>query len=288
MNNAILTMLENYPCHTEQDYQNALKEIIQNVALVGLWRAKFFEHAAFYGGSALRILYGLNRFSEDLDFSLLTPNPTFKLKKYCDAIKMELASFGFEVEVNDKTKSFASRIQSAFIKANTKKQLISIQTPEAIVNKLPRDQQLKVKIEVDIDPPGDFKTEAKILLQPIPSSINTFQQPDLLAGKIHAILCRQWKMRVKGRDWFDLVWYIGKKIPLRLLHLKARLIQSGMCEKTTPLDLNQVKEMLYDKATRIDFQQAKRDVLPFIKDSTSVLLWSCDFFKEVITRLTAV
>lgn len=288
MNDVINAMLGDYQCQTQQDYQNSLKEIIQNIALLGLWRAKFFEHAAFYGGSALRILYGLDRFSEDLDFSLLTQNPEFKLKKYCNAIRIELASFGFEVEVDDKIKSFRTHIQSAFIKANTKKQMITIHAPVMFVNVLPMQQQLKVKIEVDIDPPSDFKTEAKFLFQPIPFSINTFQQPDLFAGKIHALLCRQWNTRVKGRDWFDLVWYVGKKIPLHLLHLKARLAQTGLFEKTVSLDLNQVKEMLYEKVNHLNFQQAKRDILPFIKNSASISLWSQNFFKEVISRLTAV
>src|SRR5438309_3791037 len=123
MNPAILSMLDRYKCVTAQDYENALKEIIQEIALLGLWRAKFYEHAAFYGGSALRILYGLDRFSEDLDFTLLRPDKTFSLASYNQAIMDELRSFGFKVEVVTKTKKIVSNIESAFIKADSKQQL---------------------------------------------------------------------------------------------------------------------------------------------------------------------
>src|SRR5579872_4522766 len=126
MHAAIKTMLSKYQCHSEQDYVNALKEIFQEISLLGLWRAKFYEKAAFYGGTALRILYGLDRFSEDLDFSLLKPEKNFDLSRYNQAIKDELNSFGFEVTVETKIKNTDSNIESAFIKAETKKQFILI------------------------------------------------------------------------------------------------------------------------------------------------------------------
>src|SRR5271168_5415411 len=104
MNPAILSMLDRYNCVSLQDYENALKEIMQEIALLGLWRSKFFEHTAFYGGTALRILYGLDRFSEDLDFSLLKQNKNFNLTPYLEAIKIELLGFGFSVTVEQKNK----------------------------------------------------------------------------------------------------------------------------------------------------------------------------------------
>lgn len=116
MDQVILSMLEEYRCTSDIDYENALKEIMQEIALLGLWRAKFFEHAAFYGGTTLRVLYRLNRFSEDLDFSLLKPNNEFKLNQYLNAIQSELTAFGFDTEIVMKDKNVDANIQSAFLK----------------------------------------------------------------------------------------------------------------------------------------------------------------------------
>ena len=208
MNDSVQSMLEKYKPRSEQDYTNALKEIIQEIALLGLWRSKFYEHAAFYGGSALRILYQLNRFSEDLDFSLLKPDPEFTLAPYNQSICDELNAFGFTVEVKTKEKQVNTSIESAFIKANTKTQLMMIHAPQSLIQQTHGMHQLKIKMEVDTDPPAGFQTEVKTLLQPIPFSVKTYTLPDLFAGKIHALLCRPWKIRVKGRDWYDFIWYI--------------------------------------------------------------------------------
>ena len=185
----------------------ALREILQEIALLGLWRSRFFEKAAFYGGTALRILYGLDRYSEDLDFSLLKPTAEFDLSRYCSALEKEIRSFGFEATVTGKTKSAQSTIQSAFLKADTLKHLLVINTTESLIRNIPPGQVLKIKIEVDTDPPPGFDTETRFLLQPISFSVRAFSLPDMFAGKMHAVLCRGWKGRVKGRDWYDLVWY---------------------------------------------------------------------------------
>jgi predicted nucleotidyltransferase component of viral defense system len=225
MNPAIASMLQKYNCESRQDYENALKEIIQEIALLGLWRAKFFEHAAFYGGTALRILYGLNRFSEGIDFSLIKPRNDFQLSQYLDAIATELNGLEFNVEVSQKK---ADAINSAFIKADTKEHLLKIDVPEEIAERVNRREQLKIKLEIDTDPPGGFETEAKTLLQPIPFSVRTYKPPDLFAGKLHAILQRAWQSgRIKGRDYYDFVWYIAQGTPVRLSHLQERLRQTG-------------------------------------------------------------
>src|SRR3989338_1368912 len=161
MDHVILAMLDTYHCVTDVDYENALKEIMQEIALIGLWRAKFFEHAAFYGGTALRILYHLNRFSEDLDFSLLKPSDTFNLHPYLNAIQSELNSFGFDTEILMKNKNIDTPFQSAFLKANTQKHLLQISAPETIRQLIHRQKQMKIKVEVDTHPPGNFETETK-------------------------------------------------------------------------------------------------------------------------------
>lgn len=285
MNEAIKTMLAKYNCRSEQDYINALKEIFQEISLLGLWRAKFYEKAAFYGGTALRILYGLNRFSEDLDFSLLKPDKNFDLSQYNQAIKDELNSFGFDVLVETKTKNKESDIESAFIKADTKKQFILIDISSEIVNRIHHMNNIKIKMEVDTNPPGEFKTETKTLLQPIPFAVKTYQLPDLFAGKIHALLCRPWQQRVKGRDWYDLVWYVSRDTPVNLIHLQERLVQSNAWKKTQTLTKQNLRELLLVKINETDFENAKKDVLPFIRDKEAVNLWSKKFYVELIDKI---
>jgi hypothetical protein len=286
MNDIILQMLKRYNCETAQDYQNGLKEIIQEVALLGLWRAKFFEHALFYGGSALRILYGLPRFSEDLDFSLLKKGDHFDLKSYHQAIQTELESFGFKVQVFSKERNKESVIDSAFIKADTKIHFFMIKAPLEMMNRIQGDQVLKIKLEVDTDPPGDHGVEVRDLLNPIPFQVKTMPMPDLFAGKMHAVLARGWGDRVKGRDFYDYLWYLRTDTPLSLKHLNARLHQGGQ-EESHPLDENKFKQMLRAKFEDLNIEKAKTDVSPFLnqKERSSVELWSKDYFIKTIDKI---
>ena len=206
MNEALAQMLAAYTCRSLEDHLRALREILQQIALLGLWRSKFFEKAAFYGGTALRILYGLDRYSEDLDFSLLAPMSKFDLSIYSNALQKELSAFGFNVRLEPIRKTAVSPVQSAFLKADTLNQLLVIQTPEEIVKRIHRGQVLKIKLEVDTNPPPGFATHTRYVLQPIPFAVRAYVLSDLFAGKMHAIFCRRWKQRVKGRDWYDLVW----------------------------------------------------------------------------------
>ena len=288
MHDAIKQMLIKYQCRSQQDYINALKEIFQEIALLGLWRAKFFERAAFYGGSALRILYGLDRFSEDLDFSLLKKTPDFDLTPYNKAVTKELAAFGFAASVETKNKQLQSNIESAFIKADSKKQLLVIEAPQEVVKNIHHMQTIKIKMEVDINPPGLFSTETKFLLNPIPFSLRSFIKSDLFAGKIHALLCRPWVIRVKGRDWYDFVWYLSQNVPVNLLHLKERMIQSQVWDRKKILNKNILIELLMQKIHETDFNKAKNDISPFIKKSSSIEIWSKDFFKDVLKRIQTI
>jgi len=287
MLDTVSIMLEKYQCQNLDDYTNALKEIIQEIALLGLWRIKFFEKAAFYGGTSLRILYGLNRFSEDLDFSLLAPDLTFDLTPYNNAVKKELEAFGFELEIISKPK-VQTQIVSAFIKADTKIQLLNLKVPDMFARYLPRGQQLKIKMEVDTDPPPLFKTEAKSLLQPIPFSVNTYCLEDSFAGKIHAMLFRNWKLRVKGRDWYDFVWFMGRKISVRLNHLEQRLRQSEDWTKPEQFTEADLKAMMKEKISNLDIDKAKSDVRVFLKDPASIEIWSQPFFLELVEKLKVI
>lgn len=288
MDSAVLQMLGKYRCESLSDYRNALKELIQELALLGLWRQRFFEHASFYGGTALRILYGLDRFSEDLDFSLGAPNPSFDFSAYNQAIKVELKSLGFDVNVKSKNKGLESTVKSAFIKGNTMQMMLEIQVPNDVAKLCHSKELTKIKVEVDTDPPAFAETESRLLLFPSPFSVKTYTAPNLFAGKLHAVLCRQWKNRVKGRDWFDFVWFVAKGIPVNLDHLKARMVQSGHFSKTAKLDLAKLKSLLNARILGLDIAKAKSDVEPFLKDQRKTELWSHEFFLTLVNQVRDV
>lgn len=285
MNDAMTAMLSKYDCRAADDYINALREILQEIALLGLWRGKFFEKAAFYGGTALRVLYGLNRFSEDMDFSLLHTQKDFDISAYSGFVEEELQAFGFNAVMERKQKSAKSNVESAFLKANTKEHLLIVQTNEAIANAIPRNQTLRIKIEVDTDPPPLFSTETKFLLNPIPFSVRAFGLPSLFAGKLHAVLCRRWKNRVKGRDWYDLTWYVSRNIKLDIGHLEARMRQSGHYDDTEPLTAPKLQRLLSDRIASLDVETAARDVRRFLGNPNDTDIWSREFFEAVVQRI---
>jgi len=288
MNDAIVRMLDRYQRRSVGDYVRALREILQEVALLGLWRSKFFEKAAFYGGTALRILYGMDRFSEDLDFSLLKPMPDFDLSRYVGALEREIRSFGFEVSVTRREKKVESPLQSAFLKADTLKHLLVIETAEEIARQIPRGQVMKIKIEVDTDPPPGFDTENKFLLHPIPFSVRAFVLPDLFAGKMHAVLCRQWKSRGKGRDWYDLVWYAAYHPQLHLSHLEKRMIQSGHLKEGEHLTREKFLTLTSKAIAKLNVEQARKEVEPFVKNPEALEVWSKEFFQDVAGRIVLI
>lgn len=285
MHEAVTRILAKYEPKSVDDSVRALREIIQEVALLGLWRAKFFEHAAFYGGTALRILYGLDRFSEDLDFSLLAPSPDFNLARYTASLEEELLAFGFNVRVEMVDKAVESAVQSAFLKANTRNELLVIEAGEELAGRVAAGQVLKVKIEVDTDPPPGFSTSTRYLLQPIPFAVRSYSLPDLFAGKMHAILFRKWKNRVKGRDWYDLVWYAANHPQLNLGHLEQRMRQTGHWSGEMSLSPAAFSGLLFEAIDRLDVNQARKDVAPFVKDQRMLALWSHDFFSDVANRI---
>jgi len=282
MDDAILSMIHKRTPRTEQDYHRALREVLQEAALAGLWRVSFFERAAFYGGTALRLFHGLDRFSEDLDFTLLVPDTAWNLADRLGALKMELEAFGFEVTAESKHQGI---IESAFIKAYTKVQLIKISAPPDVVRHIPGNSLIRVKLEIDIDPPAGIETEVRTLLEPFPFSVRVVHPCCLAAGKVHACLCRAWKSRVKGRDWYDLLFFIRQNIPVHLAHLEARLRQSGHWQLDRPLVSEDMGELFQRRIDQIDWNQAVSDVQPFVRDPRSLEMWSPDLFRDASKRL---
>lgn len=286
MSEAIMEMLKKYKCESLPDYENALKEIIQHIALLGLARTKFFEKCAFYGGTALRIFFGLDRFSEDLDFSLIRKDTSFSLSRYFGGIKDELGSFGFTCEIQQRDKKTPSKIQSAFIKTTTLQNMIMIQSPDELIRKIPKAQLLKIKFEVDINPEGGFEIEARYLLEPIPFSVTMYKPPYLFAGKMHALFCRKWQQWVKGRDFYDFVWYVAKGIPLALTHLEIKMKASGDLARDTELTKKLFIELLTKRFNTVNIEEAKKDVLPMIKNPQSITVWSRNFFLSLVDKIT--
>ncbi|OGS06499.1 MAG: hypothetical protein A2270_07385 [Elusimicrobia bacterium RIFOXYA12_FULL_51_18] len=280
MNPAIETMLARYSFASNEDKLRALREILQETALLGLWRGKFFEHAAFYGGTALRVLYGLDRFSEDMDFSLLKPDPGFRLEPYCGFIKDELTAFGFTADIEVKKKAGGGQVKSAFLKADTLEQLLVIGMEGE--SGLPLT---KIKIEIDADPPPLFKVESRVLLNPIPFNVKVFAPSSMFAGKMHALLCRGWKTRVKGRDWYDFVWFVGRRTPVDLRHLEQRMRQSGDWAKDGPLTEAAFRSLLSRHIASVNIAQAKDDVSRFLAAPDAVAVWSKEFFMDVVGRV---
>lgn len=288
MHDAVARMLAKYENRSVDDQVRALREIIQEVTLLGLWRARFFEHAAFYGGTALRILHGLDRFSEDLDFSLLAPTADFSLQRFSTALEEEVRAFGFNLRVEAVDKAVDTAVQSAFLKANTRNELMVIETDERLARNIPPGQVLKIKIEVDTDPPPGFATTTRFLLQPIPFAVRCYTLPSLFAGKLHALFFRRWNNRVKGRDWYDLVWYAAHHPQLNLAHLEQRMRQTGHWDGDACLTRIEFDELIQSAIDRLDLDQARQDVAPFVKDQQALALWSREFFRDVASRIIIV
>lgn len=267
MNDIYANMLSAYDMYTDQARRNAIFEVNQQVILAGLYQGGFFDKAAFYGGTCLRIFHGLQRFSEDMDFSLLRPTPDFDFSQYFRPIIDTFTSIGRKVDIKKKDKKNFGSVESDFLKDNTDVYDISFQTEKSI----------KIKIEVDTNPPLLFTTEQKLLLEPISFMTRCFSLQDLFAGKMHAMVYRAWKNRVKGRDWYDFEWYVRHRTPLNLTHLQERIRQFNGCEKS-------LNDFIHDMENRIisaDIEQVKADVMPFVKNPKELDIWSNDYFLQL-------
>jgi predicted nucleotidyltransferase component of viral defense system len=244
---------------------------MQQITLAGLQRGGFFDKAAFYGGTCLRIFYGLGRYSEDMDFSLLQKSDSFNIENYFSSIISEFKAVGRDVVITKKEKKNFSRVESAFLKDDTRVYQLSFQT----------EKSLKIKIEVDTNPPLGFATEQKLLMQPFSFFTRCVSLPDLFAGKVHAIIYRKWGSRVKGRDWYDFEWYVRNSVPLNFEHFRQRAIDFN------GVDLSKVefKDALIHRFATTDINGVKNDVLPFIKNPAELDIWSNDYFVQLVSML---
>lgn len=265
-------MLAAYAPKSQQEQLNALHEVMQQVCLAGLARGGFMEKAAFYGGTCLRIFHGLERFSEDMDFSLLNSDPDFRLEPYFDAVREEFALMGQQVTLTEKKKTKLSAVQSAFLKSETAQYDLQLE----------RGRAIKIKIEVDTAPPLGFATEQQLLLQPYSFYTRCYTLPCLFAGKMHALLFRAWKNRVKGRDWYDFEWYVRKGIPMNWTHFCERARAFNQAGELTP---ERFTELLRERLSSVPIEQVKADVLPFVRRPSELDIWSTDYFLNLAERM---
>lgn len=284
MKTIIEQMIEEYHPKNNEEKRNVIKEVMQEIVLCGLSRAGFFNESAFYGGTALRIFYGLDRFSEDLDFSLLVKNKDFDLVKYFPILKDTVQSFGLNVDFELKNKTRDSNVQSAFLKGDTIEHFLLFY-PNELVQGINKNEKIKIKFEIDTMPPGLATYETKFRLLPIPYSVRLYDEASLFSGKIHAVICRSWKSRVKGRDLYDYVFYLSRNTKFNLPHLREKLIDSEYISSDTEITCDSVKEMLINRFNEIDYDAAKEDVIPFIKDASVLNLWSKEFFISITSGL---
>jgi len=272
-----------YEPQNEEEILSALREIMQEITLAALSRTDFFEKVVFYGGTSLRIFYGLDRYSEDLDFSLLEPDSNFSIEPYFKPILDEFKSLGLTVSIKEKNKTKQTAIDSAFLKAETIWQEIVL---EDIIKEtgMRSNKTLKIKLEVDRQPPLNFQTEEKLLLRPFSFYVKCFTKPSLFAGKMHALLFRKWKNRVKGRDWYDLEWYIKKGIPLDANHFLARAKDTNDWQEDS-ISNEQIIELLHTKIKSVSFSNIKEDVVRFIKNDEFLNIWSPEYFKDLVEKI---
>ena len=264
-------MLARYDVTTAEQRRNAVHEVMQEITLAGLYRGGFFNKAAFYGGTCLRIFHQLPRFSEDMDFSLIDKNLKFNLEDYFEFIIEEFRTAGKDVVIIPKEKKKDTKVESAFLKEDTATYDLKFKT----------DKDIKIKIEVDIEPPLGFSTEQKLSLMPFSFMTSCFALPDLYAGKMHALLFRSWKNRVKGRDWYDFEWYIRHNVPLNFAHFQIRAKEFNDMEITKEVFIDMLKE----KLANTDISMVKRDVLPFVQNPKELDIWSNDYFLLLADRI---
>jgi predicted nucleotidyltransferase component of viral defense system len=264
-------MLGRYEIKTGQEKRNAINEVMQEIALAGLYRGGFFDKAAFYGGTCLRVFHGLPRFSEDMDFSLTEKNVEFNIENYFPAVIEEFKASGRDVLITKKEKKVQTKVESAFLKDNTELYDLSFKT----------EKEIKIKIEVDTDPPLGFSTEQKLSLMPFSFMTRCFTLPDLYAGKMHALIFRSYKNRVKGRDWYDFEWYVRHDVSLDFAHFQIRAKEFNGLD----IDKEEFIKMLKEKIGTTDINMVKRDVMPFIQNPAELDIWSNDYFLQLADRI---
>ena len=272
--------LATYGCSSTLEEDRAIREITQEVVLAALARTDFFRHAAFQGGTCLRILHGLARFSEDLDFVLRAADRTFRLEPYLPAIRREMAAYGYDIEFVDRSR-VDQAVRTAFLKDDSLGDLLQLRyRPTTGPSRM-----IRIKLEVDTNPPAGGTYETRYLDFPFPQATVAHDPPSLFAGKLHAVLCRRY---LKGRDWYDFIWYTSRRTPVNFRLLAAALDQTGPWAGTAPeVDRRFCLKALETKIESIDWPRARDDVRAFVRtaDLPSLDVWGREFFLGQAAKL---
>jgi len=272
--------LASYRCRTGVDEQRAIREISQEVVLAALGRSDFFKHALLQGGSCLRIFHGLNRFSEDLDFILRKPDVAFELQQYLRHVSDELTAYGYDIEITDRSKADAA-VKMAFLKDASLGKVLSLRHTD----RTGLAAKIRIKLEVDTNPPSGSTEGLQYLDFPFVSAVAVQDKPSLFAGKLHALLCREY---VKGRDWYDFLWCTSQSVGVNFEFLAGAIQQLGPWQgKRITVDENWVLATLEERITSIDWREAAEDVRPFVpaEEQASLDLWSRELFLRQLRKL---
>ena len=275
----IQSQLDSYKAATPVAEEQAIREIMQEVALYCLWRANFFEVAAFQGRTSLRILHGLPRFSEDLDFILKVTDPNFAWQPYLDKLLQGFLEFGLRPEALDKSR-MDQHIKRVLLKDNSVANQLDL-----TFNRDHKEQKLMIKLEIDVNPPKDSGFDYSYLDFPLDFEVCHQDLSSNFSLKIHALLCRPY---LKGRDWYDFNWYVKQHILPNYAHLQAALNQHGPWQGQA-LTVNQdwLENALVNKITEIDWKEATEDVTRFLNttEQHSLTLWNERFFKNKVEKI---
>jgi predicted nucleotidyltransferase component of viral defense system len=272
--------LDSYNCTSSIEEEHAIREITQEMALAALGRTNFFKHAVFQGGTCLRIFYGMNRFSEDMDFILKKTNSDFTLQPHLQAVSDELKAYGYDIEIADRS-SVDTAIRKAFLKDDSLGKVLQLQYADTSGP----HKKIRIKFEIDTNPPSGSGMEIKYVDFPFISSVTIQDKPSLFAGKLHALLCREY---VKGRDWYDFLWYTSQDIGINYDFLSSALRQQGPWKnENIRVDLKWCLEHLEKKVSSVDWTEAREDVRRFVKvtEQPSLELWSRELFLSQVKKI---
>jgi predicted nucleotidyltransferase component of viral defense system len=273
--------IREYAPTNQVEQENVLQELMQHYVLASLSRAGLFAEAIFHGGTCLRIVYGMNRFSEDLDFLLKQPTPAFRWQDYLESVRKDCVREGIPFEVQDKSQA-GTAVQKAFLKTDSIGKILTLDLPfERYQNR-----KIRIKLEIDTNPPAGSTFTTSYITFPVTAPLTTQSLESGFALKLHALLCRSY---VKGRDWYDFVWYVARKTSPDLDLLRHALHQQGpWAGQPVTVTMSWVQEKMDAAIRHIDWTAARADVQRFIplREQEGLRAWSEDFFCQQLERMS--
>ncbi len=250
--------------------RNIVREYLQALVLSAMQKSHAMTALAFHGGTALRFLYSLPRFSEDLDFALERPEAQFDFVRLLQRVRGELERNGFPVRIKAQTERV---VKNAFIHFPGLLYDLGLSTHAT--------ESLAVKLEIDSRPPAGAILATTLVRRHVILHLQHHDPASLLAGKLNATLTRSY---TKGRDWFDLLWYLGNPewpVP-NLPMLQNALDQSAGADQH--YEAAAWRELVLERAEAADFKAVRRDLAPFLQDARNGEMVTLDSFRQLLGR----